>query len=222
MNRKLRFLLQLASVPLPSRLKRQFYRRAFGWKISDTARIGLSLIDARKVEMGPSSRVGHFSVIRNLNELRMRDFSKIGQWNWCTAAAPFIDMTDEPGFGVLTMEPHSAITLRHYVDCSGGVTIGRFTTVAGVRSTILSHQIDTAISKQTAAPVKIGEYCFVGSNVCITPGSSIPNRCVIAMGSVVSGQLSAEGMLYAGVPALPKKEVGDGLYFRREKGFVWT
>ena len=40
--------------------------------------------------------------------------------------------------------------------------------VAGVRTTILTHEVDVATSRQGTAGLSIGEYCFVGSNARIT------------------------------------------------------
>jgi acetyltransferase-like isoleucine patch superfamily enzyme len=122
--------------------------------------------------------------------------------------------------GRLVVDRRGAITSRHYIDCSGDVSVGAFTVVAGVRSTILTHQIDVVESRQTVAPVAIGDYCFIGSNCRITPGSAIPDRCVTAMGSVVVGELPQPGMLYAGVPARPVKELGDATFFNRPDAFV--
>ena len=85
-------------------------------------------------------------------------------------------------------------------DYSGGVRIGEYITVAGVRSTILSHEIDLAAGVQTSKTTQIGDFCFVSSNVCLTPGSSIHDRSVVAMGAVVVGHLEQASCLYGRVP----------------------
>lgn len=115
---------------------------------------------------------------------------------------------------------YAAITSRHYIDCSGGVDIGRFSVVAGVRSTILTHQVDTVRSEHDLRAVRIGQYCLVASNVQIVPGASIADRSVIAMGSVVVGALESAGCLYGGVPARRIKQTDGGAYFERKKAFA--
>lgn len=221
----LRKALVVGGVLLPWTLRRLLYRRLLGWEIHSTARVGLSLIDAATVRLGPGSRIGHFTVFRNLAKLELHSYATVGNWNWCSSAAMFdsdsAEIDGRQPFRGLTIGAHSAITSRHYVDCSGGVTIGQFSIVGGVRSTVLSHQIDFDRSIQTTRPVSIGDYCFVSSNVSITPGSHIPSRSVVAMGSVVVGVLSEEGMLYAGIPARPiRGRIDTGNFFARRRGRV--
>lgn len=205
----------------PGPIKRRLLRWLLGWEIHGSAKVGLSLFyNVKHVRMGPGSRIGHLNVFRNLRSVQLGSGASIGQWNWITAASMLIDPPYLPTSGCIKVDDEAAITLRHYIDCAGGIEVGRATTVAGVRSTILSHQIDVADSRQTAVPVRIGVYCFVGSNVLVTPGASIPDRCVIAMGATVVGRLPKRGMLYGGVPAKALKRVGDGAYFTRERGFV--
>lgn len=193
----------------------------FGWQVDRSARIGLSLfVGVRRVRLGPRARIGHFTVFRDLNHLELGADSAIGQWNWITAARELLVTPGGDKVGVLKIGEHSAVTSRHYLDCTGGVTVGAFGTVAGVRSTILTHQIDISQSRSVWRPVRIGRYCYIGSDVRITPGSSIPDRCAIAMGSVVAGVLEEPGMLYGGVPARPIKELGRAAYFSRKKGRV--
>lgn len=217
----MRTIAVLVCTVLPTNLKRVLFQRCFGWKIDRTARIGLSLfLDVQHVELGPHVRIGHGNVFRNLRHLRVGEHASIGQWNWITTAHEFLTAPEMPERGTLTLGGHAAVTSRHYVDCAGGVRIGAFTTVAGVRSTIFSHQIDTKASRQTARPVEIGEYCFIGSNVCVTPDARIPDRCVIAMGSVVTGELPEPNTLYGGVPARAIKSLPDSAYFHRKEGYV--
>lgn len=202
---------------LPGGLRESIFRRWKGWEVHPTARVGLSIVEARILRLGAGTRIGHFTVIRDLLKLDMSRSSSIGQWNWISAA-PIL--TKKGGEGTLLLGAHSTITSRHYLDCSSSVTIGSYTTIAGVRSTILTHQIDTAANKQVVLPVNIGNYCFVGSNVSVTPGTSIVDRCVIAMGAVVANNLETDLALYGGVPARLLKTLEYDGYFRRSVGRV--
>jgi acetyltransferase-like isoleucine patch superfamily enzyme len=204
---------------LPNRLRSQILRRLFKWNVHPTARIGLSLLSVDYVEMAAYASIGHFNTIRNVNRLALGRHSVIGQWMWISASSLLVDHNDTER-GVLIIGDHSAVTSRHYLDVSGGVTIGDFTTLAGVRSTILTHQIDVQSNCQILASVKVGNRCLIGSNTKIVPGSTISARILVGMGSVVTNTLDQEGWLYAGVPAKPIKHVGDGRYFEREIGFV--
>jgi acetyltransferase-like isoleucine patch superfamily enzyme len=206
---------------LPQPLKRVALRRLFGWTIHPSARVGLSLFDnVRGVRLGAGAHIGHFNVFRDLERVELGEKAFIGQWNWITAADVLVRQPHEDARGFLSLGEHAAITSRHYVDCTGGVDVGAYATVAGVRSTILTHQIDVASSSQQTAGTRIGAYCFVGSDVRIVPGVSIADRCLVAMGAVVAGDLAEPGVLYGGVPAKALKHVDEGEYFRRTTGYV--
>ena len=205
---------------LPGWPRGWMFRVLLGWDVHETARIGWCLVDVRRLILGANARIGHCNVLRNLAYARLDDNSIIGQWNWITAAKPFLDSASSGSRGSFIVGCHAGISSRHYLDCSGGLEIGAFSTLAGVRQTILTHQISAADACQTVKAVKIGSYCLISSNVAIAPGSVIADHSLIAMGAIVAGDLAKSGMLWAGVPAKPIKYVGSGLYFKRLVGFV--
>jgi acetyltransferase-like isoleucine patch superfamily enzyme len=217
-----RLLLTIAVAPMPPAFKRLALGWLIGAHIDRSARIGLSIVDSDAFEMGPESQIGHFTVFRGLRRIRLGPGAHLGNFNWITASPMFQSQATETSeHGCFTLGRESAVTSRHYVDCSGGVSIGEYTTVAGVRSTILSHQIDLVEGVQTSKATRIGDFCFVSSNVCLTPGSSIPDRSTVAMGAVVVGDLAPAGALYGGVPArVLRTTVDSGKYFRRTRGYV--
>jgi acetyltransferase-like isoleucine patch superfamily enzyme len=216
-SRAFRLGVVLATIWLPWPARRLLYRGLLHWTIDADSSIGLSFVDARSLHLRNRARIGHFNVIRQMAVVDVGADTTIGQWNWITSST---ELASDTG-GYLIVGHDSAITSRHYIDCSGGVRIGNHTTVAGVRSVVLSHQIDVVQNAQSIAPVEIGNYVLVSSNVCLTPGSRIPSSCVIAMGAVVVGKLGSEGALYAGVPArLKRRGIADGAYFGRTEGVV--
>ena len=117
-----------------------------------------------------------------------------------------------------------SITSRHFIDVNGGVYIGKFTTVAGLRTQILTHSIDILENRQDAKPVKIGDYCFIGTNCILIKGATIPDYSIIGAHSLVNKNLKDEYSLYGGVPARKIKSFKDEKkqpkYFSRENGFV--
>lgn len=203
-----------------SRLKTMLMNRLLGWSVHPTASVAPCLfLRITHVSLGAGSRLLGFSVFFDVDQLLLGDDAVVGRWNWVSAArelrTPVLDARAGGHAASLRLGGGGAITSRHYIDCSGGVDLGAFTVLAGVRSTVLSHQLDVGRSEQDVQPVSVGDYCFVGSNTKIVPGASIPDRCVIAMGSVVAGALPDEGFLYAGVPARAVKPLENGLYFTR-------
>ena len=206
-------------------LKILLMRRLLGWKVHGSARIGPCLFrGVGKVTVRKDASIAGLCVFLHVGHLEIGEGAIIGYWNWLGAAptlrSPALDAQAAGEAAHFKLGNFAAITSRHYVDCSGGVDIGKFSVIAGVRSTILTHQVDTVRSQQILRAVQVGEYCLVGSNVQIVPGASIADRSVIAMGSVVVGALESGACLYGGVPARRIKQVDGGAYFERGQAFA--
>jgi acetyltransferase-like isoleucine patch superfamily enzyme len=58
-------------------------------------------------------------------------------------------------------------------------------------------------------PVKIGDFAYIGSEIRIAPGGEIPPRCIVGIGSVITGRLEGEQKLIAGVPAKVIKDLDE-------------
>jgi acetyltransferase-like isoleucine patch superfamily enzyme len=218
-------LLGLIGVLPSCAFKRGLMRRLLGWDVHETARVGPCFLrGVEEMVLRKNATISGFSVVLHVAHLSLGEGAIVGYWNWLAAAPTLrtvaLDARAAGRAARIDVGDNAAITSRHYIDCSGGVDIGRFTVLAGVRSTILTHQVDTLRSEQTLQGVTIGSYCLVGSNVDIVPGAHIPDRSVIAMGSVVAGTLEEQGSLYAGVPARRIRSTGNGEYFRRKAGFA--
>lgn len=175
--------------------------------------------------MDEGARIDHFNVAVNLDCIEMKRKSKIGRGNWITGfplrstSKHFEHQTDRHPELILGEE--SAITKNHHLDCTDRIVIGRFTTIAGYHSQLLTHSIDVVQNRQDSAPITIGEYCFVGTNVVILGGASLPPRSVLGAKSLLNKSFAKEWVLYGGVPA---KEISDipreAGYFTRKDGFV--
>lgn len=225
MTRLIRLFVQICLLILPWPLRRRCLQIGFGFELDRRSYIGFSLVEATSCVMKPESRIGNFNFIRNLDRLELAEDAGIGTFNNITGypgkrSGSFDHLRGRECS--LVLEAMSGVTSRHYVDCTAGVTIGKRSTVAGIRSTILTHSIDVRQSRQDAKPVLVGEGCFVGTNVIILPGVEIADQCVIAAGSVVNKPLIVSGAIYAGNPALLKRklDVVTTQYFHRKKGNV--
>src|SRR2546421_128103 len=132
--------LQLISLLLPWQMRRAFLEQQFGFQIHPTARIGLAWVLPSRLIMEENTSIGHFTVAKNLNLLHLKAHATIGRGNWITGfplgdSRHFASETERRP--ELVMGEHSAITHRHLFDCTNAITIGRFTTVAGVSSSNL-------------------------------------------------------------------------------------
>lgn len=213
------------SLFLPWTMRRPFLERQFGYKIHPTCRIGFSCVFPSRLIMEEGSRIEHLTVCKNIDLLHLKPHSSIGRANWITG----FPLTPSPHFAdekdrrpELIVGEHSAITHRHFIDCTNSVVIGRFTTMAGFQSQILTHSIDLEKNRQTSMPVRVGDYCFLGTNCVLLGGSSLPDYAVLGAKSLLNKSFVESHQLYGGVPAQPIKKLSPDLqYFRRTEGFVF-
>jgi acetyltransferase-like isoleucine patch superfamily enzyme len=190
-----------------------------GWHIAPSARIGACLfVHVRYLALDEEAVLSSGSVYRNLHSIRIGRRSCIGKWNTVSSSEELTSV-HLPQAACLTIGRESAITNRHYIDCSGGVVVGAFSTIAGVRTTFLSHSIDLHRGRQRADGISIGDYTFVASNCSVMAGSTLPAKSVLAMGAVLRPGADREGLLYGGVPARPLQDI-QGAYFLRKAGRV--
>lgn len=209
----------------PWSVRRLLLRLLFGFNIGEGARIGFAVILADEVSIGKCSAIRNFTFVKNIDRVVLGDYSYILNLNWITgtnsySTKHFTHIQDRKC--ELLLGNHSSLTSRHFVDCTGGVRIGNYTTVGGAQSQILTHYIDPYECRQTCASIEIGNYCFVGTKVLLLPGSGLPDYSILGGGAVLTKKQSVSRMLYAGNPAGPKKDLSDLTvrYFDREKGAV--
>lgn len=225
MKEALTLVLRVLIVVLPWGLRRIVLERVYGYHFEKGSRIGpLSWIFPGHLSMGKEARIASLTVAIHLNSIEMRDHSTIGRGNWITGhkhgSGRFAHR--EGRNSALILGRHSAITKSHIIDCTDRVTIGNFTTIAGYRSQIITHGIDVNGCRQDCRTIEIGDYCLVGTGVICLGGSHLPDRSVLAAGSVLTKEFREVETLYAGVPAHPVKKLApDAAYFRRDTGHVW-
>lgn len=168
--------------------------------------------------------IGDMTVCKGLTLLSLGEYSIIGKGNWISGfpagdKSYFVHQNDRQP--ELIVGAHSAITNRHLIDCTNSIVIGDFTTFAGFRSQILTHSIDIEHSRQSSAPVRIGDYCFVGTDCVLLGGAVLPSYSVLGAKSLLNKEYCEEYMLYAGVPARPVKAMSlQNKYFTRTVGFI--
>ena len=214
----------LLSVLLPWNARRALLVRHFGYSIDPTARIGLAWVFPDRLVMEAHTSIGDLTVCKNIALLHLHEHSLIGRGNWITGFplgpsphfASEIDRRPE-----LIVGAHSAITHRHFIDCTNRITIGSFTTFAGFQSQMLTHSIDLETSRQASATITVGDYCFVGTNSVLLGGSALPSYSVLGAKSLLNKAFTETHQLYGGVPAKPLQSLSaDYAYFHRTTGFV--
>lgn len=221
------FLIKLIICVLPWKLKRWLLIKIFDFEIHNTAKIGLAWVYPSKLIMKENSRIEHFTVALHLDILELSQRSSIGRSNWITGLSTkniskhFVHQIASRK-SILKIGNDSAITKKHHIDCTNKIEIGNFSTIAGYNSQLLTHSINIYENRQDSHPIAIGDYCFIGTNVVILGGSSLPSYSVLGAKSLLNKKFVEKYYLYAGVPACSVKFISkNAKYFNRESGFVY-
>jgi acetyltransferase-like isoleucine patch superfamily enzyme len=206
---------------LPSFLKRPLYRLCFGYKIGKRVRIGFSIVDAkecvidddvsighlnafigiRKLTIGEHARIGNLNIIRGGDEVRLGRYIEIIRLNEINSIPePDVVNPVDPRF---LLGDGSVITASHKIDFTDRVEIGRRTILGGRNSSLWTH------NRQRTRQIEIGSFAYIGSEIRVAPGGVIPSRCIVGIGSVITGKLSGEDCLIAGVPARVIKQLDE-------------
>lgn len=218
---KLLLILKAMIAPFPSPLKRVLYRFMFGYTIGKRVKIGLSVIHVEECVIGDDVSIGHFNVFIGTKQLSIGEHTRIGHLNifrggdeirigrYCeilrqneinSIPEPEVVNEIDPRF---IMGDGSMIGASHKVDFTDRVEFGRRVILGGRNSSIWTH------NRQMTRQVTIGDFSYIGSEIRIAPGGSVPAMCIVGIGSVITKKLDQENTLIAGVPAAVVKELGD-------------
>ena len=198
---------------LPSFAKKLLYRGLFRYRIGAGVRIGIALLDAQRVDLDDGTRIGHFNVITRVGRLETGRNARIGHLNIIRGgesvtlgdysevmrlnvlnAIPDHDCTTKPE-SVLEVGAGAVITSGHRIDFTDRVTLGKNVIIGGRNSSLWTH------NRQETAPIEIGDFCYLGSEVRLAPGAKLPEDCILGLGSVLTGEVEEPRSLVAGVPA---------------------
>ena len=198
---------------LPGPLKRAVFRSIFGFRIGRRVKIGLALLDCATLSIGDDARVGHgvafvrtgavavgdhvrigpLNIFRGGESITMAEYSEFLRLN-VVNAIPDNDCygTPTPAF---SLGAGAVVTSSHWIDFTDRVSIGRRSIIGGRSSSIWTH------NRRRSAPVSIGDYCYVGSEVRLGPGTAVPDCSIVGLGSVVLSSFNEPFTLIAGSPA---------------------
>lgn len=219
--RKSRLIVLALIAALPSILKRPCYRLLFGYRVGKSVRIGFSLLDARecliednvtighlnviigvqKLSIGEHVKIGYLNIIRGGDEVRLGRYSEVIRMNEINSIPdPDVVNAIDPRF---LLDEGSIITVGHKIDFTDRVDIGRRTILGGRNSSLWTH------NRQRTRPIEIGSFTYIGSEIRVAPGGSVPSKCIVGIGSVITSKLTDEEHLIAGVPAKSIKRLAD-------------
>src|SRR5215204_7322502 len=226
---RLRFLTLALFAFLPTFLKRPCYRLFFGYRVGKRVKIGFSILDAGTCEIEDDVTIGHFNVVTRVGKFVVRDHTRIGHLNIIRGGEEVslgryseimrlneINSIPEPD-AVNQLDPRfmlgdgSIVTTGHKIDFTDRVQIGRRVILGGRNSSLWTH------NRQRTMPITIGSLVYMGSEIRMAPGSAIPARSIVGIGSVITAALAEEGKLIAGVPAKTVKELSSEDQFLIER-----
>lgn len=205
----------------PGFLKRAIYRWFFKYRIGRNVRIGIAFLDCESLEIEDETRIGHgtvfwrcartkigsnvvigpFNLFRGGTRIELGDWSMVLRMNVINAI-PDHDCTNEPDSSFL-VGYGSVITAEHRIDFTDRVQIGRRSILGGRNSSIWTH------NRREGHPVTIGDYAYVGSEIRMAPGASVPDYCIVGIGSVITRSITEPYSLIAGVPARRVRDLDD-------------
>ena len=218
-------ILSLIIVVLPWKLKRFLLIKIWKYDIDPTAKIGLAYVYPKHLKMNAGSKIAHFTIAINLDEIFMDTNSSINRSNWITG---FPSNSKSKHFkhqqnriSKLSFGKESSITKKHHLDCTSEISIGNFTTIAGYDTQFLTHSVNIHECIQDSHPVNIGDYCFVGTNCVILGGASLPSFSVLGAKSLLNKKFTHQYMLYGGVNAKALKPIDKSAkYFHRDTRII--
>jgi acetyltransferase-like isoleucine patch superfamily enzyme len=226
---KLRFATLALVALMPSAMARPCYRWFFGYKIGKRVRVGFSIIDARECRIDDDVSIGHLNIFTGTEKLTIGDHTRIGVLNifrggkeinigrYCDIlrmneinSIPEPDAVNEtdPTF---FMGSGSMIAASHKIDFTDRVEFGKCVILGGRNSSLWTH------NRQMTRSILIGAYTYLGSEIRIAPGGSVPAKCIVGMGSVITKPFTKTYQLIAGVPATEVKELDDDGKFLTER-----
>jgi NDP-sugar pyrophosphorylase family protein len=226
MDQMKKIAVQFICLFLPWALRRWILKTFLGFSIDPKARIGLSIILADDVRMSQGASLGHFNYIGQLDKFQMDDDTFIGNFNWVTGLSQRLN---SPFFrkkpsrrSELVLGRCSMIAHQNYIDCTDRVELGAFSGIAGARSQLVTHGIEPITSRQTCAPIIIGDFTMIGSGSILLKGVKVPDRCIVSAGSVVSHVKPESYSLIAGNPAVQIRKLPEtAKFFARTENVIY-
>lgn len=226
---RLRLATLAAVALLPSPAARVCYRWFFGYKIGRRVRLGFSIIDSVECSIDDDVSIGHLNVFTGIGKLSIGEHSRIGVLNIFRGGAEVrigrycdvlrlneINSIPEPDV-VNQTDPRfilgdgSMIAASHKIDFTDRVEFGKRVILGGRNSSLWTH------NRQRTKAIEIGSYSYLGSEIRIAPGGSVPAKCIVGMGAVVTKGFTNENKLIAGVPAAEIQDLNEEGRFLTER-----
>lgn len=204
--------LSLMAWLLPSGGFKLWALRSLGNHIGDDVVLGPNLVlNCGQFSIANGAAIMNFNIFKQLSSIELGPRSFIGRFNQLTAAPEYQQYSSV--VGKFSLGESCIITNHHYIDCSGQVIFRPFASLGGIRCIIQSHSIDLADNTSKPGRVVFGHAAGAFTASVILMNSYLPERSVLAAGSVLTKAKPGHEMpvrgLYAGAPARFIRELGE-------------
>lgn len=188
--------------------------RLLGHRVGVGVNLGFSLLLTNKLLIDDNVKIGHFNYI-NINRLVMFNEANIGRLNIINGPLSVLlsvkaaigngNKITRGAMGVVVQGPSllrlgklSKITSNHRIDCTCSISIGSFTTIAGVYSQFWTHgyiHLPSGPDRyRIDGSIQIGNNVSVGSGSIITAGVKISDDVMIGAGTTVAKSIVEAGL----------------------------
>ncbi|MDP1664544.1 MAG: hypothetical protein Q8L79_05390 [Methylobacter sp.] len=198
----------ISAMPLAG-LRRWFYRVLMGYEIPASSKTGfLTVIAVSSFRLGEQVNIGMLNLFKGPIDVRIGDSARIGKCNrftcsWHITQDRFKGRHYTPR---LTLGARSLVLDEHFFDVYGEISIGEGSWIAGHGSQFWTHGLSVE-----DRDIRIGDNNYIGSAVRFSPGTSIGNNNIVALGSVVLSKLVCDSSLISGFPAKPFRSIEEDL-----------
>jgi acetyltransferase-like isoleucine patch superfamily enzyme len=193
--------------------------RKLGNFIGTNVSLGINLVigcGAFSIDDNAIIQIGN--VFRNVAHVRMGKSSFMGKWNQITAAPEYQRYSD--AVGMLLIAEMAGLTNRHYLDCSGQLILRPNSGIGGIKSVFQTHELDLANNETTIGQIVLEKNAMTGTGCIVLKGAHVPERSVLAAGSVLPKARDDAAMptsgLYGGAPARYIREIKNMAWWDRD------
>jgi acetyltransferase-like isoleucine patch superfamily enzyme len=158
-------------------------------------------IGVKKLSIGDHTKIGHLNIFRGGDEIKLGRYTEIIRLNEINAIPEPIAVNEVDSRFILG--DGSVIAASHKIDFTDRVEFGKCVILGGRNSSLWTH------NRQMTKPIIIGDYSYIGSEIRMVPGSEIPAKCIVGVGSVITKKLEGEYNLIGGMPAKIIRELDD-------------
>lgn len=212
-------MAHIALAAAPSFVKMPIYRRVFGFHIAKDVRVGFSVLDVDELAIESGAQIGHGNVLTGtkrvtlgrgaaigyLNILRGGDEIVLDDYAWVMRLNVLNSIPDNdcetPTDPRLYLKKGACVVSGHRLDFTDRIELGTNVIVAGRGSSLWTH------NRQDTKGIRVGDFCYLGSEVRLGPGAELGDFSILAMGAVLVKPVGATRIVAGGVPAKAIREI---------------